>query len=157
MRAALQRAARGFGYLLKDRVLNRRLPRVGAARRPRRDDRPGGHLQLLGRAGCGPLDELTPREREVLELMAQGLSNRGICEKLVVSPKTVETHVNAIFWKLGLLPAQDEHRRVLAVLAFFARRYSRLGSPRSARALLDRSGDSRSTSRGDLARHSWYW
>jgi DNA-binding NarL/FixJ family response regulator len=50
--------------------------------------------------------------------MAQGLSNRGICEKLVVSPKTVETHVNSIFWKLGLLPAQDEHRRVLAVRAY---------------------------------------
>ena len=50
--------------------------------------------------------------------MAQGLSNRGICEKLVVSPKTVETHVNAIFLKLGLMPAPDEHRRVLAVLAF---------------------------------------
>ena len=55
-------------------------------------------------------------ERKVLEVMAQGLSNKGICEKLVVSPKTVETHVNSIFWKLGLLPAQDEHLRVLAVL-----------------------------------------
>ena len=45
--------------------------------------------------------------------MAEGLSNRGICEKLVVSPKTVETHVNSIFWKLDLMPAPDEHRRVL--------------------------------------------
>ena len=50
--------------------------------------------------------------------MAQGLSNRGICEKLFVSPKTVETHVNSIFGKLGLMPAADEHRRVLAVLAY---------------------------------------
>ena len=50
--------------------------------------------------------------------MAEGLSNRGICEKLFLSPKTVETHVNSIFGKLGLLPAPDDHRRVLAVLAF---------------------------------------
>ena len=75
--------------------------------------------QLLGRRRDeDPLGELTPREREVLTLMAEGLSNRGICEKLVVSPKTVETHVNSIFGKLGLLPEPDEHRRVLAVLAF---------------------------------------
>jgi Bacterial regulatory proteins, luxR family len=74
--------------------------------------------QLVGRrSDDGPLEELTPREREVLKLMAQGLSKRGICEKLVVSPKTVETHVSSIFGKLGLMPAPDEHRRVLAVLA----------------------------------------
>jgi DNA-binding NarL/FixJ family response regulator len=75
--------------------------------------------QLVGaRREDDPLEELTPREREVLELMAQGLSNRGICEKLVVSPKTVETSVNSIFGRLGLMPAPGEHRRVLAVLAF---------------------------------------
>jgi DNA-binding NarL/FixJ family response regulator len=111
----------GFGYLLKDRVLEiddfldavRRVGKGGTAIDPVVIG------QLVGRRrDDGPLDELTPREREVLELMAQGLSNRGICEKLVVSPKTVETHVNAIFGKLGLLPAQDEHRRVLAVLAY---------------------------------------
>ena len=112
----------GFGYLLKDRVLEiddfldavRRVGKGGTAIDPVVIG------QLVGRRRDeeGPLDELTPREREVLELMAQGLSNRGICEKLVVSPKTVETHVNAIFGKLGLLPAQDEHRRVLAVLAY---------------------------------------
>jgi DNA-binding NarL/FixJ family response regulator len=114
-------SAEGFGYLLKDRVLEiddfldavRRVGKGGTAIDPEVIG------QLLGRKREeGPLDELTPREREVLELMAQGLSNRGICEKLVVSPKTVETHVNSIFWKLGLLPAQDEHRRVLAVLAY---------------------------------------
>jgi DNA-binding NarL/FixJ family response regulator len=65
-----------------------------------------------------PLGELSPREREVLSLMAEGLSNRGICERLFLSPKTVETHVNAIFRKLRLAPAPDDHRRVLAVLAF---------------------------------------
>jgi DNA-binding NarL/FixJ family response regulator len=111
----------GFGYLLKDRVLEiddfleavRRVARGGTAIDP------DVIAQLVGRRRDeGPLEELTPREREVLELMAQGLSNRGICEKLVVSPKTVETHVNSIFGKLGLMPAPDEHRRVLAVLAF---------------------------------------
>ena len=111
----------GFGYLLKDRVLEiddfleavRRVGRGGTAIDPEVIG------QLVGRrTDDGPLEELTPREREVLELMAQGLSNRGICEKLVVSPKTVETHVNSIFLKLGLMPAPDEHRRVLAVLAF---------------------------------------
>jgi DNA-binding NarL/FixJ family response regulator len=111
----------GFGYLLKDRVLQiddflesvRRVGRGGTAIDPEVIG------QLVGRRrDDGPLDELTAREREVLELMAQGLSNRGICEKLVISPKTVETHVNSIFLKLDLMPAQDEHRRVLAVLAF---------------------------------------
>jgi DNA-binding NarL/FixJ family response regulator len=119
--ALISESPEGFGYLLKDRVLEiddfldavRRVGKGGTAIDPEVIG------QLLGRRREeGPLDELTPREREVLELMAQGLSNRGICEKLVVSPKTVETHVNSIFWKLGLLPAQDEHRRVLAVLAY---------------------------------------
>ena len=111
----------GFGYLLKDRVLEiddfleavRRVGKGGTAIDPEVIG------QLVGRRREGdPLEELTPREREVLELMAQGLSNRGICEKLFISPKTVETHVNSIFGKLDLLPTQDEHRRVLAVLAF---------------------------------------
>jgi DNA-binding NarL/FixJ family response regulator len=119
--ALVSESAEGFGYLLKDRVLEiddfldavRRVGKGGTAIDPEVIS------QLLGRKReSSPLDELTPREREVLELMAQGLSNKGICEKLVVSPKTVETHVNSIFWKLGLVPAQDEHRRVLAVLAY---------------------------------------
>jgi DNA-binding NarL/FixJ family response regulator len=111
----------GFGYLLKDRVLEiddflesvRRVGNGGTAIDPEVIG------QLVGRRReDDPLEELTPREREVLELIAQGLSNRGICEKHVVNPKTVETHVNSIFGKLGLMPAPDEHRRVLAVLAF---------------------------------------
>ncbi len=111
----------GFGYLLKDRVLEiddfleavRRVGKGGTAIDPE------VIAQLLGRRREeDPLGELTPREREVIGLMAEGLSNRGICEKLVVSPKTIETHVNSIFWKLDLVPAPDEHRRVLAVLAF---------------------------------------
>ena len=61
---------------------------------------------------------MTERERDILALMAQGRSNRAICERLHLSPKTVETHVGAIFAKLGLLPAADDHRRVLAVITY---------------------------------------
>jgi len=70
------------------------------------------------RAAESTLDQLTARERDILALMAQGRSNRAICERLFLSPKTVETHVGAIFAKLGLLPAADDHRRVLAVIAY---------------------------------------
>jgi DNA-binding NarL/FixJ family response regulator len=66
----------------------------------------------------GPLSELTDREREVLELIAEGLSNQAIGERLFLSPKTIETHIRQIFMKLGLNEAPDSHRRVLAVLAF---------------------------------------
>jgi len=110
----------GFGYLLKDRVLDvddfvdalRRVARGGTAMDP------VVVSQLLGRTRSGdPLASLTERERAVLELMAEGRSNAGIGRKLFLSPKTVETHVHAIFTKLGLSPAPDDHRRVLAVLA----------------------------------------
>jgi DNA-binding NarL/FixJ family response regulator len=111
----------GFGYLLKDRVVEiddfldavRRVGRGGTAIDTEVIS------QLVGRRGDdGPLAELTPREREVLGLMAEGRSNQGISQKLFLSPRTVETHVNGIFLKLGLMPAPDDHRRVLAVLAF---------------------------------------
>jgi DNA-binding NarL/FixJ family response regulator len=65
-----------------------------------------------------PIDHLTPREREVLVLMAEGLSNHGIADQLVVSVAAVERHVTGIFIKLGLRPTSEDHRRVLAVLRF---------------------------------------
>ena len=111
----------GFGYLLKDRVSNvedfldavRRVADGGTAIDPEVVG------QLMGRRReRDPLEDLSPREREVLSLMAEGLSNRGICDRLFLSPKTVETHVNSIFTKLRLAPAPDDHRRVLAVLTF---------------------------------------
>jgi serine/threonine-protein kinase len=75
--------------------------------------------QLLGRPRAhGPLDELTPRERQVLELMAEGRSNQGIADALGLNTKTVEAHINGIFLKLDLEPAPEDHRRVLAVLTY---------------------------------------
>jgi DNA-binding NarL/FixJ family response regulator len=75
--------------------------------------------QLLRRGEEGSaLASLTDRERELLGLMAEGRSNQAISELLFLSPKTVETHVGSIFAKLGLMPAADDHRRVLAVLVY---------------------------------------
>jgi DNA-binding NarL/FixJ family response regulator len=111
----------GFGYLLKDRVLEiddfveavKRVARGGTAMDPQVVS------QLVGKKRKDdPIDELSPREREVLELMAEGRSNAGISAKLFLSSKTVETHVSSIFNKLRLAPAPDDHRRVLAVLAY---------------------------------------
>jgi DNA-binding NarL/FixJ family response regulator len=111
----------GVGYLLKDRVADldeladaiRRIGRGGNVVDP-------SVVRLLidHRAEHDPLQELTPREREVLGLIAEGRSNRGIAERLVVGEKTVETHVAAILGKLGLEAAPDDHRRVLAVLTY---------------------------------------
>jgi DNA-binding NarL/FixJ family response regulator len=75
-------------------------------------------LLVNRRRARGPLDELTEREREVLALMAEGRSNQAICDRLFVTAKTVEAHIASIFSKLGLLPAPDDHRRVLAVLTY---------------------------------------
>jgi DNA-binding NarL/FixJ family response regulator len=78
--------------------------------------------QLVGRRRPGnPVDELTGRERALLELTAEGRSKQGIGKKLFLSPKTVETHFHAIFRKLGLESAPDDHRHVLAVLAYLSR------------------------------------
>jgi DNA-binding NarL/FixJ family response regulator len=73
---------------------------------------------MTRRRDSGPLNQLTDREREVLALMAEGHSNQSICDKLFLSPKTVEAHVSQIFLKLGLRDAPGYHRRVLAVLTF---------------------------------------
>lgn len=110
----------GVGYLLKQRVADVRefldaLQRVadgGTALDPE------VVAQLLARARRRPGNELTPRENEVLALMAEGLSNAGIAERLVVTESAVEKHVSNIFAKLGLEPAETDHRRVLAVLRY---------------------------------------
>ena len=73
---------------------------------------------ITARRSQDPLDDLTPREREVLRLMAEGRSNAGIARLLVVTEATVEKHVHNILTKLRLSEAQDDHRRVLAVIAF---------------------------------------
>jgi DNA-binding NarL/FixJ family response regulator len=111
----------GVGYLLKDRVAEvrdfaeavRRVAEGGTALDPE------AVSQLLGqRDDDGPLTELTPREREVLALMAEGRSNAAIAEALVVTEGAVEKHVSNIFMKLGLPPSGQDHRRVLAVLTW---------------------------------------
>jgi DNA-binding NarL/FixJ family response regulator len=114
-------SAEGVGYLLKDRVSDvkdftaavKRVAAGGTALDPEVVSR------LIGRRrGTGPLDELTPREREVLELIAEGRSNYAIAAQLVVSERAVEKHVTSIFSKLNLSATAVDHRRVLAVLAY---------------------------------------
>jgi DNA-binding NarL/FixJ family response regulator len=111
----------GVGYLLKDRVIDvddflaslRRVAAGGSAV----DTEVIG--QILGRSrNRAEIDRLTPREREVLTLMAEGLSNAGIAERLVVSAGAVEKHISNVFMKLGLAPEEGAHRRVLAVLTY---------------------------------------
>jgi DNA-binding NarL/FixJ family response regulator/class 3 adenylate cyclase len=117
----LAESAEGVGYLLKDRVADidefvaavRRVAEGGSALDP------SLVTELVGRRReRDPVENLTPREREVLELMAEGRSNQAIGELLFVTPRAVEKHITNIFAKLGLPPAPEDHRRVLAVLAF---------------------------------------
>jgi DNA-binding NarL/FixJ family response regulator len=114
-------SAAGVGYLLKDRVTDF----TGFADAVRRVAAGGSVLDptvvahMLGRRRRDdPLAALTPRERVVLELMAEGRSNKGIAEVLVVTPHAVEKHVTSIFAKLGVTGGPEDHRRVLAVLRF---------------------------------------
>jgi DNA-binding NarL/FixJ family response regulator len=114
-------SAEGVGYLLKDRISDvdeftasvRRVGEGGSALDP------AVVSQLVGRRRRqDPLEELTAREREVLALMAEGRSNQAIGEKMVITPRAVEKHVTSIFQKLNLPATAEDHRRVLAVLAF---------------------------------------
>jgi DNA-binding NarL/FixJ family response regulator len=117
----LDGGAEGVGYMLKDRVSDledfadaiRRVAAGGSALDPTIVS------QLLSkRREAGPLDDITAREREVLELMAEGRSNQGIAERLGISERGVQKHVTSIFEKLGIAAGTDDHRRVLAVLTF---------------------------------------
>jgi DNA-binding NarL/FixJ family response regulator len=113
--------AAGVGYLLKDRVWDgdrfaeavRRVAEGGSALDPEVVSHMLGRRQVKE-----PLEQLTPREYDVLALMAEGRSNQAIADKLVISGRAVEKHVTSIFTKLKLPPAPEDHRRVLAVLAF---------------------------------------
>jgi DNA-binding NarL/FixJ family response regulator len=114
-------SAGGVGYLLKDRVADierfidsvRRVGEGGSALDPEVVS------QLLGRSRRDdPLEALTPRERQVMELMAEGRSNNAIAEQLVITDRAVEKHVTSIFVKLDLAPTVEDHRRVLAVLTY---------------------------------------
>jgi DNA-binding NarL/FixJ family response regulator len=116
--------ADGVGYLLKERVGDlalftdaiRRVARGGSALDPEVVQR------MVGRRRAGsPLDDLTPRERQVLGLMAEGRSNHGIADELIVTVPAVERHITSIFGKLGLRALPADHRRVLAVLEFLKR------------------------------------
>ena len=120
----LQGNAEGVGYLLKDRVADvnefaaavKRVAEGGSALDPEVVS-----LLVGRRRGEDPVSQLTPREREVLELIAEGRSNQGIADKLVVTERAVEKHVTSIFGKLHITAAQADHRRVLAVLAYLRR------------------------------------
>jgi DNA-binding NarL/FixJ family response regulator len=114
----------GVGYLMKERVgrvqqLLDAVQRVAAGECV--VDRALVDELLARRRRVDPISELTPREREILALMAEGRSNQGICQTLWLSPKTVETHIRGAFAKLGIKEASEDNRRVLAVLTYLRR------------------------------------
>jgi DNA-binding NarL/FixJ family response regulator len=120
----VQERPSGAGYLLKERVgrveqLLDAIERVAAGECV--VDRAVVEELLARPRSLDPLEGLTPREREILALMAEGRSNQGICRALWLSPKTVETHIRGAFTKLGIREAPEDNRRVLAVLAFLQR------------------------------------
>lgn len=117
----LDAGTEGVGYLLKDRVaeVDRFIDAVRTVAEGGSALDPEVVAQLLGRRRQeDPLGELTPREREVLELMAEGRSNHAIAARMVISERAVEKHVTGIFAKLDLATSSSDHRRVLAVLAY---------------------------------------
>ena len=114
----------GIGYLLKERVgrvqqLLDAVQRVAAGECV--VDRAVVDELLAHRRRVDPMADLTPREREIIALMAEGRSNQGICRTLWLSPKTVETHIRSAFAKLGIKEAPEDNRRVLAVLTYLRR------------------------------------
>jgi len=121
---ALVESPEGLGYLLKERVVDiedfartlRHVAAGGSALDPQIVSR-----LLADPRGDGPLSTLTPREREVLELVAEGRTNKAIADRLTVTQRAVTKHVTSIFTKLGLPPGEDDHRRILAVLQFLQR------------------------------------
>jgi DNA-binding NarL/FixJ family response regulator len=121
---ALVEDPQGVGYLLKERVTDiddfARTLRHVAAGGSALDPQIVSHLLADPRRG-GPLSTLTAREREVLELVAEGRTNKAIADRLDVSQRAVTKHVTAIFSKLGLPPGEDDHRRILAVLTYLRR------------------------------------
>jgi DNA-binding NarL/FixJ family response regulator len=113
-----------IGYLMKERVgrVEQLLDAVHRVAAGECVVDPAVVKELLARRReVDPLEELTPREREVIALMAEGRSNQGICRTLWLSPKTVETHIRGAFSKLGIKEAPEDNRRVLAVLAYLRR------------------------------------
>jgi DNA-binding NarL/FixJ family response regulator len=120
----MEESPQRVGYLLKERVgrveqLVDAIERVAAGECV--VDRAVVDELLANRGRADPTEQLTPREREILALMAEGRSNQGICGALWLSPKTVETHIRSVFGKLGITAATEDNRRVLAVLTYLRR------------------------------------